>query len=162
LLAAASLLVALPLHPWHQARTQAGWRAVDVGSDSLHMSGASAVSVGTIKELARRYMPADGTLIAAPVWPGAYALLGIRAPVWEIYPLFPRSDSFQRQEISQLQRVRPSLALVYDIGVDGREDLRYAHTHSLIWGYLQTNYRQVESPHDLPDLRVYIPRPETK
>jgi hypothetical protein len=157
LLAAASLLVALPLHPWHQARTQAGWRAVDVGSDSLHMSGASAVPVETIKELARRYMPADGTLIAAPVWPGAYALLGIRAPVWEIYPLFPRSDSFQRHEISLLQRARPSLALVYDIGVDGREDLRYAHTHSLIWRYLQTNYRQLESPHDLPDLRVYIP-----
>lgn len=159
LLTMASLLVALPLHPWYQARTQASWRVVDVRGDRLHMSAASAVPVEAIKALAHRYIPVDGALFAAPVWPGAYALLEVRAPVWEIYPLFPRSDSFQRQEINRLQQNRPALALVYDISVDAREDLRYANTHSFIWGYLQTNYELLESPHDLPELRVYIPKP---
>ena len=107
-------------------------------------------------------MPSGGTLLAAPVWPGAYALLGVRSPVREIYPLFPRSGSFQKQEISRLQRNHPSLVLIYDIGVDGREDLRYAHTHPLIWDYLQTNYRQLESPRELPELRVYIPKSSTE
>lgn len=162
LLALALLLVALPLHPWYQARTQPGWRIVDVRGDALRMSDAAAVSVEAVEGLAHRYVPAGNTLLAAPVWPGAYALLGIRSPVWEIYPLFPRSDSFQMREIGRLQQARPSLVLVYDIGVDGREDLRYAHTHPLIWSYVQTNYRQLESPRELPKLRVYIPKPSTE
>ncbi|WP_139351567.1 hypothetical protein [Rhodanobacter sp. C06] len=162
LLALASLLVALPLHPWYQARTQPGWRVVDVRGDALRMSDAAAVPVEAVESLAHRYVPSGGTLLAAPVWPGAYALLGIRSPVWEIYPLFPRSDSFQRQEIGRLQQARPSLVLVYDIGVDGREDLRYAHTHPVIWSYVQTNYRQLESPRELPELRVYIPKLSTE
>lgn len=162
LLAVASLLIALPLHPWYQARTQSDWRIVDVRGDALRMSESAAVPVEAIEGLARRYMPVGGTLLAAPVWPGAYALLGIRSPVWEIYPLFPRSDSFQLHEISRLQQTHPPLVLVYDIGVDGRQDLRYANTHPLIWGYLQTNYRPIEPPRDLPELRVYIPKPLTE
>lgn len=162
LLAVASLLIALPLHPWYQARTQSGWRVVDVRDDALRMSEAAAIPVETVEGLAHRYVPSGGTLLAAPVWPGAYALLGIRSPVREIYPLFPRSDSFQMQEIGRLQQAHPSLVLIYDIAVDGRDDLRYAHTHPLIWDYLQANYRQLESPRELPKLRIYIPKPSTE
>lgn len=159
LFVAASLMTALQLHPWYQARTQPGWHIVDVRGDALCMSEAAAIPVEVVEDLAHRYVSSSGTLLAAPVWPGAYALLGLKSPVREIYPLFPRSERFQRQEIDRLQRNRPSLVLVYDIAVDGREDLRYAHTHPLIWDYLQANYRQVRSPLELPKLRVYIPRP---
>ncbi|GAB3781013.1 hypothetical protein [Dyella agri] len=159
LLAVASLLIALPLHPWYQARTQSDWRVVDVQGDALRMSDTAAVPLEVVEGLSHRYVPSGGTLLAAPVWPGAYVLLGIRSPVQEIYPLFPRSDHFQMQEIGRLQQARPALVLIYDIGVDGREDLRYADTHPLIWSYLQTHYRQVESPRELPELKVYIPKP---
>jgi hypothetical protein len=161
LLALASLLIALPLHPLYQAWTQPGWRIVDVRGDALRMSDAAAVSVEAVEGLAHRYLPSGGTLLAAPVWPGVYALLGVRSPVREIYPLFPRSDRFQKQEIGRLRQDRPSLVLIYDIAVDGREDLRYAHTHPLIWNYLQADYRQLGSPRELPELRVYIPKPPT-
>jgi len=158
LLVIVSLLVALQLHPWYQSQAQPGWRIVDVRGDRLRMSDAAAVSIEAVETLAHRYIPTGGTLLAAPVWPGAYALLGVKSPVWEIYPLFPRSDDFQYQEIARLQQVRPALVLIEDIGVDGREDLRYTHTHPRLWEYVNTNYRQIPGPHNLPELLVYIPK----
>jgi len=158
LLVIVSLLVALPLHPWYQSQMQPGWRVVDVRGDRLRMSDAAAAPIEAVETLAHRYIPAGGTLLAAPVWPGAYALLGVKSPVWEIYPLFPRGDDFQYQEIARLQQVRPALVLIDDIGVDGREDLRYARTHPRIWEYVNANYRQIQGPDNLPKLLVYIPK----
>ncbi|MEP7098752.1 MAG: hypothetical protein ABI748_13915 [Dokdonella sp.] len=158
LLLSVSLVVALQMHPWYLSKVQAGWRVVDVRGDRLIMSADAAKSVADVERLAQRYMPAGSTLLAAPVWPGAYALLGVRSPVWEIYPLFPRRDDFQKQEIVRLQLGHPSLILIEDIGVDGRDDLRYARTHPLIWDYLNANYRRVSSPLDPPQLLVYLPK----
>jgi hypothetical protein len=153
-----SMLVALPLHPWYQSKVQSGWRVVDVRGDRLRMNDAEAARVDAVEALAHRYMPPGATLLASPVWPGAYALLGVAAPLWEVYPLFPRGDDFQNQEIARLQRIRPALVLINDIGVDGRDDLRYVHTHARIWNYVNTSYRQIPAPTDLPKLLVYIPK----
>jgi len=158
LLVIVSLTVAIQLHPWYQSQVQPGWRVVDVYGDRLRMSDAAAAPIEAVEALAHRYVPAGGTLFAAPVWPGAYALLGVKSPVWEIYPLFPRGDDFQYQEIARLQLARPALVLIDDIGVDGREDLLYAHTHARIWEYVNTNYRRIPEPNNLPKLLVYIPK----
>ena len=158
LLAIVSMVVALPLHPWYQSKVQSGWRVVDVGGDSLRMNDAQAARVDAVRALADRYIPTGGTLLAAPVWPGAYALLGVKSPLWEIYPLFPRGDDFQNREIARLQRMRPTLVLINDIAVDGRDDLRYVHTHARVWNYVNTNYRQIGAPAGLPNLLVYIPK----
>ncbi|GGY14423.1 hypothetical protein GCM10008098_01520 [Rhodanobacter panaciterrae] len=158
LLLIVSLLITIPLHPWYQSRVQSGWRVIDVRGDKLRMSDAAAAPVEAVERLANRCIPNGSTLLAAPVWPGAYALLGVKSPVWEIYPLFPRGDGFQNQEIARLQQARPSLILIYDISVDGREDLRYAHTHPRVWEFVSANYRQIPGPDNLPGLLVYIPK----
>ncbi|MGN6707399.1 MAG: hypothetical protein ACTHJO_15215 [Rhodanobacter sp.] len=158
LLAIVSMLVALPLHPWYQSKVQSGWGIVDVRGDRLRMNDVETARVDAVKALADRYMPAGGTLLAAPVWPGAYALLGVKSPLWEIYPLFPRGDDFQNQEIARLQRTRPALVLINDIGVDGRDDLRYVNTHGRIWDYVNANYQQVPTPAGMSGLLVYIPK----
>lgn len=159
LLVIASLPVVLPMHSWYRSKVQSDWRVVDVRGDRLRMSGAEAAGIDTVELLAHRYMPAGGTLLAAPVWPGAYALLGVKSSVWEIYPLFPRGDDFQNQEIARLQRARPALVLINNIGVDGRDDLRYVNTHGRIWNYVHANYQQVPTPPGMSELLVYIPKP---
>lgn len=157
LLAVSSLWVMLPLHPAYAMRTEMGWQAIDVRGDRLWMSPSAATSVADINELARRQIPAGRTILAVPVWPGAYALLGVKSPVYEIYPLLPRNDEFQEQEIARLRQADPALVLVNDIGVDGDERLRYAYTHPRIWQYIQTHYRQIGSQAREPQLKVYVP-----
>ncbi|MGB3747117.1 MAG: hypothetical protein WA961_02860 [Rhodanobacter sp.] len=158
LLAMVSILVALPLHPWYQSKVQSDWRAVSVRGDRLRVNGVEATRLEAVEALAQRHIPAGGTLLAAPVWPGVYALLGMKSPLWEIYPLFPRADDFQNEEIARLQRTRPALVLINDIGVDGRDDLRYVHTHARIWNYVTANYRQIPAPAGMPKLLVYVPK----
>lgn len=157
LLAAGTLWIVLPLHPIYAMRTETGWQAVAVRGDRLWMGASAAASVADIEDLAGRYVPAGRTILSVPVWPGAYALLGVKSPVYEIYPLLPRSDAFQEQEIARLRQADPSLILINDIGVDGNDQLRYAHTHPRIWQYIQAHYRQIGSPAREPQLKVYLP-----
>ncbi|HKU17739.1 MAG TPA: hypothetical protein VJP80_00530 [Candidatus Saccharimonadales bacterium] len=158
-LAAIALWVALPLHPAYLKRSQSGWRRVAVNGDKLWMDAGTAASVEDVKQLANHYLSQGGTILSVPVWPGTYALLGIKSPVYEIYPLFPRSDAFQRQEIVRLEHASPSLVLFNDIAVDGRNDLRYGQTHAHILDYIDSHYHQIASPAGEPQLKVYMPNP---
>jgi hypothetical protein len=152
-----TLWVMLPMHAGYVMRTQPGWKSVDVRGDQVWMSANTAASVENIDELASRYVSTGGTILSVSVWPGAYALLGVRSPVYEIYPLFPRSDEFQDREIAQLKQANPQLLLVNDVAVDGRDELRYVNTHSRIWNYISTHYHQIRSPDREPQLKVYLP-----
>ncbi|MFK2878780.1 hypothetical protein [Rhodanobacter hydrolyticus] len=157
LLAAGTSWIILPLHPAYAMRIEGGWRQLDVGGDILWMNPSAATSVADIEELARRYVPPGKTILSVPVWPGAYALLGVRSPVYEIYPLLPRNDEFQEQEIARLRQASPALIILNDIGVDSDERLRYAHTHQRIWSYIEAHYRRIASPPDEPQLKIYLP-----
>jgi hypothetical protein len=152
-----TLWVMLPMHPGYAMRTHPDWKSVDVRGDRVWMSADTATSVEDIEKLASRYVSIGGTILSVPVWPSAYALLGVRSPVYEIYPLFPRNDEFQDQEIAQLKQAHPQMVLVNDVALDGREELRYAHTHSGIWKYINTHYHQIGSPDREPQLKVYLP-----
>lgn len=156
LFTAISLWIALPMHPLYLMHSQPGWRQIEVKGERLWMDASFATSVTDIEQLASRYIQPGGTLLSIPVWPGAYALLGLKSPVYEIYALFPRSDVFQNREIARLQTTRPSLVLFNDIAVDGRDDLRYAKTHPRILDYIAGHYRQISSPPAEPQLKVYV------
>ena len=153
----ATLYAVAPLHAGYLFRVQTGWVPVNVRGDRLWMSPDNASTVQEIQKLARRYLGPGETLLSVPVWPGAYALLGLRSPVYEIYPLVPRSDGFQDQEIDRLAHANPHLILFNDIAVDGRADLRYPNTHPRIWNYITTHYRRIAVPTENPQLKVYIP-----
>lgn len=158
LLTCMTVYVTFPLHPGFVMRTESDWTPVKVQDDIVWMDPATAAQVKDIKALAATRFSKGCTLLAAPVWPGVYALLYVRSPVWEIYPLTRRADAFQRGEITRLRAVRTCLVLVDDIALDGREDLRYPNTHPLLWGYIVEHYREVASPPGEPQLRVFVPK----
>lgn len=155
-LAAASYWIPLPLHPRYEMYRQSNWVPVRIAGDTVWASPDTAATIGPLRALAARYVRPGGTLLVAPVWPGAYALLDMKAPVWGIYPLFPRSDAFQEREIARLQAARPSLVIIDDIAVDGNPELRYAATHPLITAYIKSHYRRVSIASDPPQWHTYI------
>lgn len=70
----------------------------------------------------------------------------------------PHNEAFQSQEIKRLREANPALLFIYDIAVDGRNELRYAHTHPLVWQFINTNYRIVPTSSDRTQLLVYVPK----
>ncbi|HEU5407116.1 MAG TPA: hypothetical protein VFU48_05080 [Nitrospira sp.] len=152
-----SLYVALPLHPRFAMESQGNWRPVAVDGELIWMSPLLANTVDGIEKLAREYLRPGGTVFSAPVWPGVYALLGVTAPVYYNYPIFPRNDETQGEEIQMLRQAKPQLVLINTIALDGRDELRYVNTHPLVWRYILMHYRQIASPKGEPEILVYVP-----
>ena len=60
--------------------------------------------------------------------------------MWELYALFPRTPVFERAEISRIKEANPGFALVFDMPLDGRDELRFRNTHPLIHQYILDNF----------------------
>jgi len=136
----ATLLVALPQHPGWQAMQNPGWIDAVVGRDRLTIDAGVAADLAMLAKLDATYASGGREFYVAPYWPGAYAALERRAPIWEIYALIPRSDAFQRAEIARLDRAQPGFAVVLDHALDGHEQRRFRVTHPLIDRYVHENF----------------------
>lgn len=145
---------------WLMSAFQPAWECrhdrcvdIDISNSRLQVGPGTARDIGLLRQLAGRYAPDGGTFITVPFWPGAYALLERKAPMWEIYPLFPRRPSFERDEIERIKKAKPGFALVYDMPLDGREALRFRNTHPLTYQYIRLNFEPVDSP--IPAYEIY-------
>lgn len=156
-LAGASLWVMHPVHPGWQCRAAMSCVAISVSGDTLRVDPNTAGDVTLLQDLAARYAPAGETLLAAPLWPGAYALLGRKAPVWEIYPLFPRPADFEQAEIRRIEAARPAFVVIVDFPLDGRDELRFRNTHPLLFGYVEAHFDRVQESQN-PAYLVYAGR----
>jgi len=86
--------------------------------------------------------------LAAPYYPGFYALLHARAPMWDAYVLYPRAPEFQQEQIAKLGDV--SLVLLNRAAaVDGDPARSFASTNPLIMEYIDAHFAQVGDK--LPD-----------
>lgn len=156
ILTAASVFVTAPIHPAYVAALERNWHEASIDGDTVTVSTEVAGEVALLNRLAQRYACHNETFLAAPVWPGAYALLGRKAPVWEIYPLFNRDAAFQEAEISRITAARPAFVVLNEEPVDGRLDLLYERTHPLIDQYIRDNFRIVAQEVAFSRLRLYV------
>jgi len=170
LLATASLAITVP--------KQWGWKSwrfhwtdkVAICGDTILVSPSLAREIGFLRVLRGRYAPDGGTFLATPFWPGAYAVMEVRAPVWTIYALLPSSEEAQRAEIRRIEATPPAFVVLQDIPLDGREELRFRNMHPLLNRYLHEHFEPVmdlDVPQPVTDLsapsrlEVLIPRPTT-
>jgi hypothetical protein len=149
LLLAASALVVGTRHQGVAGRMAGDWVVRAVGSDLLWMPPDKAQELDRLHQL----VPApeaghDRDVLIAPYGSGAYAALGRRAPVWEVYALIARTPQFEAAEIARLEAAGVRLALVRDFALDHRDDLRYRHTHPRIQAWLDANFAVVAQDGD--------------
>jgi hypothetical protein len=156
LLAATAFLMG-PRHLGIAGRLAGDWVTRTIGHDVLRMPRANAHEVDRL----RQFVPApaagaDRDVLVAPYGPGAYAALGRRSPVWEIYALVAHTPAFEAAEIARMEAAGVRLALVQDFALDGRDDLRYRNTHPRIQAWLDANFSVVARD---GDVTVYARRP---
>jgi len=143
--AAAFVLVALalwlvwPLQPAVQRhrnpdafvrRLAGGWSIDDSRAEAALLDHLGHLSAGR----------QGAWLFAAPAFPAVYARMGVDAPVYDIFPLYPASRQAQCDMIDGIVRAQARVALVSDGPVDGRDDLRFSQTHPQVWAYLREHF----------------------
>jgi hypothetical protein len=121
---------------------------IEVSNNQLKVDPSIASAVKLLRELEYQYAPRGQSFIVAPFWPGAYALLERKSPMWEIYALFPRHAVFEQAEIERIKSASPLFAFVLDLPLDGRDELRFVNTHPLTHQYLIENFELLQ---DLPN-----------
>ncbi|MDH0748968.1 hypothetical protein N5D61_21805 [Pseudomonas sp. GD03842] len=144
LTAMVSVFILAGWQPGILARTQAGWKTINVSGTALLVDPSTSEAVELLRDLTHRYSPDGRPVLVLPFWPGAYPLLNRKAPLWEIYALSPRSEEFQRNEIEEIKKANPGFALVFDMAMDGREELRYSNSHRLIDEYIRANFERIQ------------------
>lgn len=135
-----AIVSAVPLHlywPQHSA----AWVERTVGGDRLMVSPDTAQTVDALRQAVADHAASGEAIAAIPAIPGVYAMFHRKSPLWELYPVFPRTHAFQEGEVRRLDAARPALVVDFDFPIDGRDDLRYDRTHALLAAYFQAHYR---------------------
>ena len=85
----------------------------------------------------------DGGFFTAPYYPGLYAFLNTRSPVWDTYFLWPRSEETQQAAIGALEQHRTALVLLNRaFAINGRESLRLSRTNPEIVRYVLAHFER--------------------
>lgn len=115
-----------------------GWTAerVQVLGDTLYVEPHAADVLSLLRAQVDTHARDGRSFLAAPYWPGAYAVARRRAPVWEIYQLFPATDARQRREIARLREADIGFSMFSLFRADARPDLGFQSTHPLIVAYI--------------------------
>lgn len=130
-------------HPGWQCLTSKQCVDVEIAGKTLQIAPGTANDIVLLRQLVVQFVPNDKTFIATPFWPGAYALLERKSPTWEIYAVFPRDKSFEEKEIERIKTSRPGFAFIFDLPLDGRDELRFKNTHPLTTQYILNNFDPV-------------------
>ena len=149
-----SVWLTLASHPGWQCRASKQCVDIEVSGSYLNVDPVTANDIDLLRKLADEYAPNGQNFITVPFWPGAYPVMGRKSPMWEIYALWPQSETFQRVEIERIKTANPGFILIYDLALDGREELRFRNTHPLIHRYILDNSELLaDSPN--PAYQIY-------
>jgi hypothetical protein len=156
LVCVSSTYLLVPLRPaWVCATTNKCIETV-VHDDRLTIHRDTAGILRELGKLAERYAPEGQAFLVAPYWPGAYAAMSRKAPMWEIYVSpYPRNSEFQRAEIERIANADPGFAVIYDLPLDGREDMRFSKSHALVDRYIRGNFKLIDDPTRPSLVKIY-------
>ena len=116
---------------------------LNVSGDRLWVHPATAEFVRTVEALHQQWVRPDELMLLAPHIPTLYPILRQRSPTWDIYWLFPERPERQHDIIAELEQTNTNWILVGDFALDGRDELRFQNTHSLIWQMLTDEFESI-------------------
>lgn len=153
-LCAASLWIMVIYHPGWQCRAGKQYTNIEISGSNLWVDHQTEKEVKLLRQLSSQYAANGQSFIAAPFWPGAYALVEAKSPMWDIYPLLPRSQVFENAEIDRIKASNPGFAIILDKPLIGRDELRFSNTHPLTYRYILAHFDR--QPDVLgPDYQIY-------
>ncbi len=121
-------------------------REHDIAGDRIWLDVEEGRMLDSIATSIRSNVGEHEGVLIAPRWPMMYCILGRCSPVWEIYFLLPQPVNEQLQTVARIKGGAARVALIGDLPLDGRDDLRFSHTHHLVWEYLMSEFVEIPVP----------------
>jgi hypothetical protein len=154
-LCACSLLVVSNSHPGWTCSLHKNCLELEISKSKLLVPTWAVEDVNLLRSLSAKYTPNGESFLATPFWPGAYALLERKSPMWEIYALFPRNSKFENIEIERIKKSNPQFVVINNLALDGRNELRFSETHPLIYKYITQEFINNSDEKTNPEILIY-------
>jgi len=151
-LALASTFTILPEKPFVKKNiTERGnFAQYPIRGEKIWIKKGHVIAISTIERIVRQNAAPEDGVFLAPVIPTMYYILDRESPTWNTYYLFKGSPEEQKRIISALEEHNVQWAVVGDIPLDGRDELRFSRTYDMVWAYLQRNYELVDPLWNIP------------
>ena len=118
----------------------------NIAGDNLWLYSWDAQYIETVKHINSQMVPADEGLLFAPWWPTMYPILQRTSPLRELWFFDPQPETRQKEMIEELKKKKVNWIILHNMGLDGRNELRFSNTHKLLWKYFQEYYEVLEIP----------------
>jgi len=116
----------------------------------IWLQRGQVIAIDTIARVVRKAVSPEEGLFLAPYIPTMYYILNREAPTWNTYFIFKASPEEQKKIIKSLEAHNTKWAVLGDIPLDGRDDLRFSRTYDMVWAYFRRNYVIADPLWNLP------------
>jgi hypothetical protein len=159
---AITFLAMIQLNPAFQAWVQPAepfcWESIH--GEQLYIPASIAVDYRLALAVEKKAGP-NPSILFAPYVPGLYAALRLRCPVFDAYPLYPKTPEEQRQSIDSINRLGTMWAVVWPYRMDGRPDLGFDRTDPDVWNFI-VRYFHTETVQAPAGAAVVLHRPSIR
>ena len=140
-----SLLTVGPAHPAVRRRRRAQDYALGhVRGHQMWLSAHDHLLFNAVAQALGSHAPDRGDpILAVPTLAALLPVLDRRSAVYDTFCVYPASTAEQRAMLRSLTEEDVRVAVIHDLALDGREELRFRHTHPLVWAELERSFRRV-------------------
>ena len=109
-----------------------------VGPDRMWVFKTDVYLADNYKKLIAEQVPANEKLFLAPICSTLYCILGRTSPTYSTFFFRPGTEKQQKRTIRELESV--NWAVISDVALDGRVDLRFSNAQGLVTEYLMSHF----------------------
>jgi hypothetical protein len=156
LLGCATMATVLAIHPRVQRRRHPDAYVIrDVRGSPLWFTRRDAELLDAMRTAVERHLAPGDPLLAVPTVATLLPMLNRRSAVHDFFCVYPASESEQRLMLREIEEQRVALAVVRDLALDGRDDLRFERTHPAVWSHIRSEFESLELPGLPPDCHLF-------
>lgn len=124
--------------------------------EHFFLPATQASLLKTLRMIINKYSDRGDSVFFAPVMPGYYPLFNRKSAVYDVYCVYPQSAQKQNQMIADIQKYGIRLAVVLDVELDHRKELRFQNTHPSVWRFLQEHFYVLPALGLPEDMHVFV------
>jgi len=115
----------------------------ELHGEKLQLDQGLARMLDSLRLRVDQLVPAEDSIFIAPMTATLYPVLKRETPVRSDFLVYPEADAAQKQIIQDLESKPVRWALIDDVALDGRDELRFRNTHPLVWSYIESCFKTI-------------------
>lgn len=143
LLLALGFFVSMNMHPVGVCRASSPCYFRQVAASQVLVDANTRAELDVIETLVTKFARGRKSFLVAPNLAGAYAIYGVKAPMWDTYPLFPMSNPIQIREIERIEHESPVFVLLKRPDNTQLTGPDFRQVRPLVYDYIMANYSSV-------------------